>query len=712
MTEPQPLPDVREKVAARRKPKAGASASAASAAHEEAPPFDESPPFEEPIKYQPEPPLKAGCPISVLGKLDGYFHILSNKKELRRVDEKFGKGTLLELFGTQSGWMDANYPQWVVVKDDFDKPIRGPDGKKVYEKKGYNQADVQRALIVEADRQGVFSPADVVRGRGAWRGHDGELILHCGDILYRTQGQGVTGGNAGIGEDQPGFLSGYVYPGRPKQPRPDTEAASIEECKAVLETMGSWKWERPEIAPLINFAFIPLALMGGALDFRPHIWLTGPSGCGKSALQTYMREILFGQGLFISKGTEAGVRQRLVLDCLPVMFDEPETGSSQDTNIAKIIELARISSTGDKDVMGSQDHTSREFMLRSTFYFSSKIHAKLEEQDRNRMAILNLKKMPAESKFKMPNKLRETGRRMRRRIMEQWHRWDETLLVYQAALLHAGCVGRDQDVYGTFLAAADLMLADAAPAHGEARVMDAIGRLEGLITVAKADREDQSEICLSWLTSFRLPSAGGKDAETVASWVRKAVIETLGATVENSASRKLLTFGLRIVHFQEIADPKDASQIAYSAIRAMPGHYDDSAPSVYLAVAGPTHQGTRDVFANSPSFKGGGWMQALDGVKGAVKRAALRVAFEGSTKPTVLLPIAAVIDLKEARLEALGEVERKRLEREEAIASAAAKARPRDPKEAAKHDEYQAQLKAQRDAQDDDAAHGGLDDWK
>jgi hypothetical protein len=190
--------------------------------------------------------------------------------------------------------------------------VRGPDGKRVFEKKGYNQADVQRALIVEADRKGIFSPADVVRGRGAHRGDDGELILHCGDILYVTEGQGSSRHAPRIVDYEPGFRSGYVYPGRPKQPRPDSEAATIEECQAVLKTMETWRWAHPEIAPLINFAYIPQALMGGAVDFRGHIWLTGPSGCGKSALQAYMREILFGQGLFISKGTEAGVRQRLV----------------------------------------------------------------------------------------------------------------------------------------------------------------------------------------------------------------------------------------------------------------------------------------------------------------------------------------------------------------------------------------------------------------
>jgi hypothetical protein len=155
--EPSPAPDM----TGGKGKKSGKKAQAA-----EQPPVGD---YEEPIAFTPEPPLKPHCPVKVLGKNDGKFWFLSNRKELRGVDDKFPNGIINDLFGTALPWADWHYPQWVLVKDDDGKPAKTPSGKLQYERKGYHQADLKRALQVEADRRGIFSPEDKVRGRGAHR---------------------------------------------------------------------------------------------------------------------------------------------------------------------------------------------------------------------------------------------------------------------------------------------------------------------------------------------------------------------------------------------------------------------------------------------------------------------------------------------------------------------------------------------------------------
>jgi hypothetical protein len=521
-----------------------------------------------------------------------------------------------------------------------------------------------------------------------------------------------------------GFYGGLVFPARAKQPLPDSEGASAAEMRALKALIATWRWKHGTIAAHLCLCWLGVAMIGGALDFRPHIWVTGDSGTGKSTLQYLMREILHGLGLYISKGTAAGIRQSLEIDSVPVMFDEPEAGSTQQENITKIIEMARISSTGDRDVMGSKDHTAKEFILRSTFFFSSIIVSKMEPQDANRMAILELAPFPPNTeKLKIPTDARALGRRMRRRMMLHWPRWSATLLTYQAALKLMGCTPREQDVYGTLLAAGDMLLEDSAPRADDGRVSAMLSQLAPLLTIAQGANERHFERCLGHLRTTRLSSASGKHQENVSRWVHKAVVEILIAPLDSSVRSKLLTHGLKIVTYARTPDPKEPGKYKHSAsnsfasdFRHLSGAEADAgkecrADDVYLAVPGASHRGVAEIFEASAPYKGGGWIQVLAALPGAIKETALGVNFEGKTYKVVLIPIAEMMDLNEARLEALGDEARRR-EIEKAADQAKARSdRPKDPKEAAQWDAYQAQMTAQRDADQHDADFGGGEDW-
>jgi hypothetical protein len=49
-----------------------------------------------------------------------------------------------------------------------------------FEKDGFNQKEAQQAHIMACSKRGFFDRKDKERGRGAHRGDDGELVLHCG----------------------------------------------------------------------------------------------------------------------------------------------------------------------------------------------------------------------------------------------------------------------------------------------------------------------------------------------------------------------------------------------------------------------------------------------------------------------------------------------------------------------------------------------------
>ena len=76
--------------------------------------------------------------------------------------------------------------------------------------------------------------------------------------------------------------------------------------------------------------WVALAPTCGCLDWRPHIWLTGGAGTGKSLIHRFISPLLHDMGVPVSGNTtEAGLRQTLKSDALPVVFDEAESMKKQ-----------------------------------------------------------------------------------------------------------------------------------------------------------------------------------------------------------------------------------------------------------------------------------------------------------------------------------------------------------------------------------------------
>ena len=116
--------------------------------------------------------LPLGCPVTPLGKqatLSGttYF-FLDTLGEVAVLAENAGKGHITSLFGGRPLYLTWAWPRF------------GKGGIVT----GYAAEDARDDLFAACTYCGTFDLEDRVRGRGAWRDDDGQLIYHAGDAVW------------------------------------------------------------------------------------------------------------------------------------------------------------------------------------------------------------------------------------------------------------------------------------------------------------------------------------------------------------------------------------------------------------------------------------------------------------------------------------------------------------------------------------------------
>ena len=250
---------------------------------------------------------------------------------------------------------------------------------------GVNWTWAAASLFEQQAEAGVYSP-DRIRGRGAWW-DQGRTVLHMGDRLIVD------------GKSQPitrAFQSPYLYQRSAALIGPgDTSPLTDAEALQICELAERFHWEVPA-SGLLLAGWVTLAPICGALRWRPHIWLTASAGSGKSAiLDRYVSPLLGDMGLPVAGNTsEAGLRQTLRADALPVVFDEAESNEKADqTRMQSILALARVASSESHAHMlkGSPAGDVTRFTIRSMFMMSSIATALKQGADRSRFAQLTLR---------------------------------------------------------------------------------------------------------------------------------------------------------------------------------------------------------------------------------------------------------------------------------------------------------------------------------
>lgn len=251
-------------------------------------------------------------------------------------------------------------------------------------KGGWDNKAAAAWVFSVAHSRGIYDPTKV-RGRGAWVDNK-RHVFHHGAVLT------VDGEPVAIDA----IKSAYVYPMGASMPAPYQDHPLTDaEGRHLLRIANLPRWSR-QASGILMAGWCMLAPICGALKWRPHIWITGPAGSGKSTIQSdfcgsLMRDIgVYAQG----NSTEAGIRQTLRADALPVLIDELESNTEQERRrVEAVISMIRQSSseTQAKTLKGTVSGDSMNFHIRSMFCIAS-INTNLEvKADIDRLTALTVR---------------------------------------------------------------------------------------------------------------------------------------------------------------------------------------------------------------------------------------------------------------------------------------------------------------------------------
>lgn len=581
------------------------------------------------------PELPQPCPVTPLGVQGTKIFFLDSLNQICTSPPDCKKGELKLWFGND--WLETYFPQ---------KDAKGNVVK-------FNQDHAQTALVEDCRAKGIFNPQGRVFGRGAHRARDDEeqLVLHMGRKVLLANARDRKGHVKAPEYVRPGQVGDSYFPALPGLPEPGAEAATTLEAQTLLKHLQNWRWVDRQAGPLLLLGHIAQMFICGALEWRAHVWLAAPTASGKSALQRLIRAIHADWCLATEDASEAALRQMLGDDTLPVMIDEAEAHDRPE-RLAQIMNLMKKSSSGAKMHRGSTDHKAQEFTGQSAFLLSSVLIASMRGEDRNRIAILELLGLPEDAEQLAENlpEWRKVGRRMHRRMVEQWPRFNATLNLYRREIGRRRFEGRWRDTYGTFLACADLLLYDdlpqdpidamhIEPGTGKERIANAVTMILPLMAVGKREARTDVERVQLHLLSHMLPGAPGKSPEPIGAWLDRAMslkitpgqfaTDEPDTTIDEEARRKLKSYGLRVVSLER--NDKGGWRV------------DDARPEVwegqYLAVAYQTNKALCEVFKGS-EWADGGWLQSLGKIDGVQR--GLKVRFSGKPDNALAVPLTAL----------------------------------------------------------------------
>lgn len=527
--------------------------------------------------------LPEGCPVTPLGVHGEICFYLDALRQLRPFGPRdHSRAGILSLFGAH---VDRLY-------DYF--PKTSAEGVTT----SWRPEKALEALMGAAARKGVWNAAERVRGPGGWKDGDGRLILHCGDAVLID--------DAWL---PPGAHGPHVYSAAPARPRPTENDQDGACARELLALFGTWRWRRAIDARLL-LGWLGAAMLGGALDWRPMVWITGDRATGKSTLHGVLVDVLGEAGLVsVSDPTAAGIWQKLGQASLPVAIDELEA-EEDNRKQAAIIKLARQAASGGVILRGGADHGHSEFTARSAFLFSSILIPPLQGQDRSRMAILDLGPLETTSGAKVDHaRQRFIGRALRRRLVMGWPRFPEIVERYRQALASHGHKGRGADQFGTLLACAEVMVADDFP---DSDTVDELAETLAAATLAEtADDAPDHERCLAHLMTSVVDPWRNGTRKTIGALVRDAAADD--PAKGEDADRALALHGIRVI---------PGPQFAVMLAGRPPEETEPWSRTRHVIAIANAHRALAELYAGSHwaarSGTNGVWTQALRRVPGAI----------------------------------------------------------------------------------------------
>lgn len=256
-------------------------------------------------------------------------------------------------------------------------------------KGGANWSQATDSLIGLCSSRGEFEP-DRITGRGVTI-DKGRTVLHLGNKLIVDGRLNEVGGRPSLVLED----SNLIYPTRQRIRLERCKPLDLDGCAEMLECIDLLPWSRSYMSRIFS-GWLVMSMVCGILRWRPHVWITGPRGSGKSWVVTNVASKILGPLKFEVGGTqttEAGIRQTVSHDALPVLFDESESQNDKSRERLQIIlDLARQASSEDTPgiVKGGQNGKAIAFRVRAPFMFSSVNLGATQSADLSRIIVLSL----------------------------------------------------------------------------------------------------------------------------------------------------------------------------------------------------------------------------------------------------------------------------------------------------------------------------------
>lgn len=555
------------------------------------------------------------CPVAPLGVRGEYAYYLDVLGQLRAV-KKLEAQTIQSLFGHQIPRLCYNFPQWKNTADKGDAPV--------YERVAnrFDQTTASMVMYQAASECGVFNPDNAVRGVGAWKDDDGNLVYHMGDAVL------VAGESR-----KPGRIGKHIYPAAPQIPHPDPSETAPDPVPEVQRALETWNWAVPDVHPHIALGMICVQILGGALDWRPVFWLLAPAAAGKSTLNDLLKLLHGADGLVATTDTtKSGITSKIGQSSLPVAVDELEPGDERSTKERDIIALARVAASGGEWFRGSADQSGVGGKVYSAFLFSSiLIPGVMKTQDVQRLIRMELRPIEAgTAKLSLdPRTWRKRGARLKHLLISRWPSWADRLAQWRGSLEVAGVTGRDADNWGTVLAMADMAIQEDI-ATEDVRASWA----KKVAFVAEAGREDtlnDADAMLLHLMGQHYDPFRRGQQYTIAQWVMAAA-KLPGAP---DALSKPPSDAQGFADLSQRAEEKANAMLASLGLRVR-----GSGETAHLFIANKQIPQLKELFRNS-DWAGGVWAQSAARVPGA-EPAPNPLTLAGIRSRGILMPVTSI----------------------------------------------------------------------
>ena len=311
-----------------------------------------------------------------------------------------------------------------------------------------------------AEKKGLINMARIMLGRGAFKDGD-RCYFYMGDHVLAEDTDGKMATHMGINEVTTRALRPGPHLHVTKHSRAREYAHELAEC------LHEYRWERPSHA-MAFVGWIVTALVGGALPFRPMLWLLGPAGSGKTYLVDPVLKAIHGNALLvISNETEAGISEAVRDDSLPVWIDEFEPTKGREDRVQHVLAYMRQSSSGEALRARGGPQSANNVIPRASICFSSVHQVNLGQANEQRIVTLRLTRegLPVEEWMKLEERFRGAIEPKKMGAVRQWIIENTAWVVKRAdkireALLRQGHTTRDSQIYGALSAGAELMFGE------------------------------------------------------------------------------------------------------------------------------------------------------------------------------------------------------------------------------------------------------------